>query len=230
MKLEWKLESRYQWLYYIKLCRTVQKGFFQQIRAIVLPYLHEDGWFVPDYGLFVQKEFTELLNKLPERPLMVINNEELIQMVADIWNEKLDLRRIEVQQIEANQIWEHIYPNLVNFFPKLREIEAWWVVPVSFGTFGSFCVEEVENKKIGIINYRIDKGIWHLFHCIYGIVTQYVMQADEMDLDAWTSRQAAMDMLMESSMIGEFFPEKKGIATLKYLDEYKVELVVKSAE
>ncbi|MBP7768758.1 helix-turn-helix domain-containing protein [Candidatus Woesebacteria bacterium] len=210
---------------YIQTCKSLQTGFFQNIRAIVLPYITSDGWYLPETSHLLKREFWNTLEKLDDQTIMSRDFPFLKEVSTE-----LPMAASQEQQVmefeKIKSIWSNYSATLLSFFNPSTSITTVYCVPTTVGTFASFYLNHDTHTLT--IWYRIDKGIEHFFHMVIAGVLQACQDFDENNITEWQLRQKMADFIVEHSALHTILPMTTN--TLDFLNEGNANLVAQSTE
>lgn len=228
MNIEWSLREEDQLIYYCLCARGVQNGFYQNIRSIVLPYLHPDGWFLPDYGLFENGAFKKKLENV-NRGIFAVKDTSLLDLV----NEKFDLNLSEHEVVSDRKAFEKIqdafFETYETVLPESTFIRSLTIVPTKFGTGSSYFVDEKHPDHMSI-TYRIDGSYQRVLQSLLSLFVKHALETDEENTDKWKIRKGMSDFLVAHTIFEKFFDESQKHKVLDFLDDYKGELLEDSAK
>ncbi|MEI6462832.1 MAG: hypothetical protein WCO33_04170 [bacterium] len=154
MQFIWATDKKYQRNLYAIKCKAIQSGFYQNIRSIILPYVHENDWYLPDYDLFSLPRFMQLLIESD------VKYEDTETEVYKIIDNHFDLDISEKDYIKDIRSFDNVKEDLVKYvksiFPSFEKVENIYIIPTKFGTLGSFDVRYKEEGKVDFyITHRI---------------------------------------------------------------------------
>lgn len=229
--MSWELDPKFQIYYYIAQAKKVENGFFQNIRAIILPYLHEREWFLPDYALFSNKDFVYRLSLIRASSKIVNTDTVLYNYVQ----EKLDLYVIEEDLQAKREELEKVIHKLLQFikatFPVSDRVKHIHIIPTKFGTGGSFFEEVNDDGSLELfITHRIDCSIDYLAK---SIISGFVFSEESGDYSIynnWMLRVGVIDFMFSHTRIRDLFPDADKLSVTGFLKEYKGYLAIESAQ
>lgn len=230
MKLTWSADPEYQYLYYMRVARQIHLGFYQNIRAVVLPYPHKLAYCFPELELFRDREFiSELEQYTSEKDWRDIKR-PIVEKVKDRFPAELLVKKqdFELDKLNFEKIAGKFEEYIDFLFTKIDQPEEIIIIPTKFGTNGSFL--QSADKKTFFVTYRLDFG-WATV--IQGILGRYVtssMVIDQNNAELWGKRQAIIDFLVTNSKISELFEGHEITRTLDFINTYKGGIYEESAE
>jgi hypothetical protein len=229
MELEWSVDHRYQYINYIKIAERVQSGFYQRIRAILLPYLHKDGWYLPDYDLFKNEDFKNRLKNL-----LSSSFDSKDQTLINYVKEKLDIfpnpADIERDRTILNKVKEDFIYKCSLFFPSFSKVKKTIVIPTAFGTGSSYYFENVNDTYTFYITYRVDKNVEFVYRSILSLMIIIENQhfTDDSMLD-WRLRKGISDFITFHTTFNYLFTDYNS-PVVEFIDDYKGKLILDSAK
>jgi DNA-binding winged helix-turn-helix (wHTH) protein len=241
MKFVWELDPKYQVLYYIRQCAQIQEGFFQRIRAVVLPYYREDAWFLPDYDLFNDSKFVKELHALREHINKNMDSsiadsffspsDYLVSTVADNLDQIITETEISKDKANFEKIENRLTQFIQNTFPLADKIKSIHIIPTKFGTGGSYYHQiDEDGSQSFIITYRIDKGIESVVKSITSRFITTEGNFKSQNYSEWVIRQGICDFFFMHTKVKDLFSEHTLPGTLNFLKAYKGDLAIESAK
>jgi hypothetical protein len=227
MNIHWSLSKEDQVTYYLIQARRIQKGFFQRIRAVVLPYLHNDAWYFPDYALFENGAFKKKLESV-NYDQFEANDDELRAIVLEKFDFYIQKADIEKDTVSFENDQEKFFAICEEFLPSFNSIKKLTIVPTKFGTGSSYFTDKKDPTQI-TITYRLDRGYQRVFQSVLSILVQNALSKDDTVLSEWKERKGISDFLVAHTAFSEFFEEAQKHKTLEFLEDYKGELLEESA-
>lgn len=229
MNIKWSFEKEDQISYYIQQAKRVQNGFFQRIRAVVLPRLHPDGWYLPDYDLFENKEFVDKIKKVDDE-IFSAEDKRLIEIIED----KFDLYVTENEAANERQKFEEqqgeFFALCEEFFPIYKNISSITIIPTKFGTGSSFYVIKEDDSYSFILTFRLDKGYVFAFRSFLSRLADLSIQVDDEKPNDWRLLMGIADFIAFDTVFKKFFENTNLNRTILFMDDYKGELLEESAQ
>ncbi len=230
MQINWLFDKKYIAYYYIRQAKQIQAGFFQRIRALILPNLHPDAWYFPDYGLFKDQQFTHKLDQLTSPGELRIEDHELVDQVLQM----LDLFVTESEIIEDKDQFQQIFPKVLeftkSFFPHQDTITILNIIPTKFGTGSSYYKHKTADGYEAFITYRIDKKYSFAIKSFISLMVTIEKEFNDDKFDDWTARKSISDFIFNNTSLKQYFPELESSGALEFLEEYKGEIAEQSAK
>ncbi|MDQ3098809.1 MAG: winged helix-turn-helix domain-containing protein [bacterium] len=231
MEVKWLIDKKYQIYYYLRVARRIQYGFYQNIRAMILPYNHPQAWYFPDYSLFENKEFSRRLEALGDGTNLEVSDQLLISLIE----EKFDLypTEKEIQKVKAN--FEKIEPKLetalTQIFRNFHQVKSLSIIPTKFGTGSSYFRETDSEGKHHIgVTCRLDKGYDVIINSIVSILIQIEQTYDDKQLNNWIARKSISDFIMFHTKLKDLLSEDTKLSgVMQFIEEYKGDLAEESA-
>jgi hypothetical protein len=230
MQINWLFDKKFTANYYIRQAQQIHAGFFQNIRALILPRLHPDAWFFPDYGFFKDQDFLKHLEKLNHNFNLVVNDQSLVDKVT----QKLDLFVNELDITEDKKSFDQIFPKITEFtkafFLNIDSVYNLNIIPVRFGTGSSYYYQLNEKGYEIYITYRIDKKYTFIIKSFISVMVKIEKEFNDDKFDEWTARKTISDFLFNNTALKQYFPETENNGAIEFLEEYKGEIAQESAK
>ncbi len=208
MKTTWLIDKKSYACYYINLARQVQRGFFQNIRAIILPDPHPDAWSLPEYGLFANPEFITRLEATKDIITLNVQDPQLIQMVMDKISNIPSPKEVQESREELEKIYPEIEPYFFQIFRHFSQIKEIQFLLTNFGAGSSyFPYQDKDGKYIITITFRKDIGYQAAVKRIVSCMVYIEQEYDDQKLDAWTARKSISDFLMFNTKLKDYLPD-----------------------
>lgn len=238
MKIQFIKDKDWQVKYYLAMSSSLHQGFFSGIHAVILPYLHKDEWYYPDYGLNTDNQFIKLINKFSENTKyqqnrFYVHDQELFDITKKVFNEYSDEQIGEVQETEFQKFIPEIKKFIFSNFPRAEYLKNINIVPCAFGTGGSFGLiyksSALKNYDL-YISYRVDQPHKLIKSIISGVI-QDETKLDEKHKELWYKRQVICDFFYNHTLLKNIkFGSDKFVklSTIDFLNEEKGDLQLDS--
>jgi DNA-binding winged helix-turn-helix (wHTH) protein len=230
MDITWSLDPIDQYTYYLKMARQIQKGLYQRVRAIILPYPRADAWYFPDLKLFESTEFKE---KLPSINVTDFNcdDQTLINLVSSTHLEIPTEKEFQSDQVQFNKLIDDFLYKCELFFPDFKRIKKLKIIPTKFGTGSSYYRSKKDSDSVELtITYRIDKHYTFIFRSLLSSIVEIEAFFDHEDLLGWRVRKGIADFLTFNTTFRTVFPNEHNNPVLEFIDEYKGDIILESAK
>jgi hypothetical protein len=222
MEIKWSNDRKHQIEYYVHQAKNVKNELFQKMRAIVLPYLHPDAWYLPDYDLFKNKEFRRRLENI-RQDWFEITDIRLLEMVEEKFDQYIDQINEQDQEMFEREAREFL-AICQELLPVVKKVNSLTVIPTKFGTGASHFMNKNESGVNLTVTYRLDKGYVYALRGLLSVLVQLTMEDDDTNINNWRLRIGVADFLAFDTVFNKFF-EGKMNRTLQFIDEYKGELI-----
>jgi len=226
MEIEWKFDERTEAMYYLHQAKNIESGLFQNMRAVVLPYLHPNAWYLPDYNLFKNPEFILRLHTI-NQDYFKIEDTQFIELVRDVPDLRIDVHDITKDQKSVDQMHEAFFKLTQLFFPHVS-IKKLTIIPTKIGTGSSFYLDKEDSSHF-LMTYRLDKGCELVFQSILTLLIKESLTKDTQSIDLWKTELTVSDFLATKSVFSKFLKGGFEHNTLTFLDGYKGNMVAESA-
>lgn len=225
MKVSWSRDREDQLMYYANQSAKVAQGFFQRIRAVIVPYLHESGWYLPDYDLFENSEFIHHVSLLGVDTFFV-TNKQLLSIIDARFDLDISDEEINYEKSAFEKNFDSFLILLEQFFPVVSKISELKIVPTKFGTGSSYFWDTRNEKEIRlIITFRLDYGYQYALRGMISAIVWYLTKQDGEHLELWRIRTGIGSFLSAHTSFGKFFDDESKQSTLTFTDGYKGELL-----
>lgn len=231
MKIEVSFDPKYQIQLYINNAKDISNGFFSRTRAVVLPYDNGKDWDLPNYALFKDKEFVNLLHKYDDHDFLNID-EVLFKKTKEVFGlypKEIDFKE-EVGIIEKDK--ESFLKTYETIF-DLSVIEKIVLIPSLFGTNGTFNRTKLPNGKY-ILYASFKKSRTSSIPA--ALIGAYLIVVTELypskSFSTFVQTQSVISFLDKHSKLSKFFKSKNGKVqnTIELLNEDRGKYVLESAK
>jgi len=226
MEIEWKFDQPTQASYYIHQAKNIESGLFQNMRAVVLPYLHPDAWYLPNYNLFKNTEFVQKLHTV-DQDYFKIEDTQLVELVKDVSGLQINEQDIAKDREVIDQMHEEFFELVQLFFPHVS-IKKLTIIPTKIGTGSSFYLDKEDSSHL-LITYRLDKGCELVFQSVLTLLVKERLTKDTQSIDLWKTELTVSDFLATKSVFSKFLKGDFEHNTLTFLKRYKGNMVAESA-
>lgn len=231
MKIEVSFDPKYQIQLYINNAKDISNGFFSRTRAVILPYDNGKDWYLPNYDLFKDKEFVNLINKYDDHDFLNIDEVlfEKTKKGFNLYPKEKDFKE-EIRIIERDKggflkTFETVF--------DLSVIEKIVLIPSLFGTNGTFNRTKLSNGKY-ILYASFKKS--RTTSIPAAIIGAYLIVVSELypskSFSTFVQTQSVISFLDKHSKLSSFFKDKnsKEQNTIDLLNEDRGKYVLESAK
>ena len=194
-------EARKQYLVY--LAKSIAAGFYQDRRFLILPRLIEgESRSVCFPNLPYPKQLLKELGKYSADDFTYFFPKEIISLVPSHPPSVICHSSIESRWRKTEK---EFFDCVTEFLPTfvLSKINFIKVLPVEFGTVGSFYFEHVKNKYNFYHTIRTDFGPAQLAETILTQILWTIQPLPKLTL--WYQKEAIVDFLMTNTRLGQIF-------------------------
>ena len=206
MKFKLLCGDEYEARYWICLMKDIQAGFFQKIRAFVSDTPSPKTWCIPALPLLRTKSSHDELRRCDDACLTLPQPSTFEKIVATNFNEWKQLHGIQIdeKQIKAEfgklqKVERKLFADIASFFDlSTCHIRYIHIIPVTFGTTGTFNLNPVGTQLDLYLTYRVDLGIQTIPSTLCNAIV-YILRGMKNDEIAtygdWLIRQRDVDFL-----------------------------------
>lgn len=206
MKFKLLRGDEYEARYWICLMKDIQAGFFQKIRAFVSDTLSPDTWCIPALPILHKKSSHDLLRQCGDTCLTLPQPSTLEKVVtSDLQAWRLlhgiqsDEAQVKVAFSKLQKIERKLFADITSFFDlSTCHIRYIHIIPVTFGTTGTFNINPVGTQLDLYLTYRVDLGIQTIPSTLCNAIVYILrgMKNDEIgSYTDWLVRQRDVDFL-----------------------------------
>ena len=206
MKFKLLRGDEYEARYWICLMKDIQAGFFQKIRAFVSDTPSPEAWCIPALPLLRTKSSHDELRRCGDACLTLPQPSTLEKVITSDLHEWKQLHGIQSdeEQIKAEfgklqQVERKLFADIASFFDlSTCHIRYIHIIPVTFGTTGTFNVNLVGTQLDLYLTYRVDLGIQTIPSTLCNAIVYILrgMKNDEIEsYTDWLVRQRDVDFL-----------------------------------
>lgn len=230
MNVEWNSSDQLEAFVYIAMARNIQIGFYQKTRMLVLPYLHEDGWYFPDYGLLKDESFCSELVKVHYLEIKV-DSSVLIKKTLEKFNLQVQEQDFAQKKIEFEEFFPACDQFLNDLFLHYTSVSSIVIIPTKFGTASSYFLEGTADTFIVYLTLRLDKPAVFLVKSLVSVLIQIEQSFDDQQLSQWSVRKHVSDFIANHTKLKHLLPEIEGGSGIhNFLEDYKGEQAEESAK
>ena len=206
MKFKLLCGDEYEARYWMCLMQDIQAGFFQKIRAFVSDTPSPEMWCIPALRLLRTKSSHDELRRCGDTCLTLPQSPTFEKIVVTDLHEWKQLHGIQSdeEQIKAEfgklqKVEQELFVDITSFFDlSTCHIRYIHIIPVTFGTTGTFNINPVGTQLDLYLTYRVDLGIQTIPSTLCNAIV-YILRGMKNDEIAtygdWLIRQRDVDFL-----------------------------------